>query len=145
MAARQAAALREFDVSPERGHSRPQASAIFRRHGLDSRTLGIWVQNGHLAHQDDRRWLTDKGREWATPAIEYAAVLAMKAKLGKGRWQDTSKIDLPNRHAYVVQVKNSKRIAEYPRNQAGLLLRGGSQHRKRRDRPDRAPERRLVR
>jgi hypothetical protein len=63
--ARHVATLREFDVPPERGLSRAQASAVFKKHGLDPRSFGSWVQHGYLAREDDRRWLTEPGREWA--------------------------------------------------------------------------------
>jgi hypothetical protein len=63
--ARQAATLHEFDVPPEQGLTRAQASAAFRKHGLDPRAMGFWVRAGYLAREGDRRWLTDKGREWA--------------------------------------------------------------------------------
>jgi hypothetical protein len=63
--ARQAATLREFDVPPEQGLSRAQASAAFKKHGLDPRAFGFWVRGGYLAREGDRRWLTAKGREWA--------------------------------------------------------------------------------
>jgi hypothetical protein len=63
--ARQVSMLHEFDVPPEQGLSRAQASAALKKHGLDPRSFGSWVQRGYLAHKEDRRWLTDKGREWA--------------------------------------------------------------------------------
>ena len=63
--AREAATLYEFDVSPEQGLSRVQASAAFKKHGLNPRSFGSWVQGGYLARDGDRRWLTDYGREWA--------------------------------------------------------------------------------
>jgi hypothetical protein len=61
---RQAAALREFDVPPERGLSRAEASAAFKKHGLDPRSSGSWIQGRYLIRKDDRRWLAPKGREW---------------------------------------------------------------------------------
>lgn len=63
--ARQIAMLHEFDVSPEQGLSSAQASAAFKKHGLDPRSFGCWVKGGYVARVDDRRWLTDKGRGWA--------------------------------------------------------------------------------
>jgi hypothetical protein len=63
--ARQAATLHEFDAPPEQGLSRAQASAAFKKHGLDPRSVGFWVRGGYLAREGNRRWLTDKGREWA--------------------------------------------------------------------------------
>jgi hypothetical protein len=61
---RQAAALREFDVPPDRGLSRAEASAAFKKHGLDPRSSGSWIQGRYLAREDDRRWLAPKGRKW---------------------------------------------------------------------------------
>lgn len=63
--AREAAVLREFDVKPSAGLSRAQASAAFKRHGIDPRACGSWVQGGYIARQGDCRWLTEKGRDWA--------------------------------------------------------------------------------
>jgi hypothetical protein len=63
--AREIAVLREFDVKPSQGLSREQASAVFKRHGLNPRSFGSWVQGGYLARKGDRRWLTDPGRDWA--------------------------------------------------------------------------------
>jgi len=65
LVARQAATLYEFAVPPEQGLSRVQASAAFKKHGLNPRSFGSWVQGGYLARDEDRRWLTDTGRKWA--------------------------------------------------------------------------------
>ena len=65
LTARQAAALHQFDVPPQQGLSRAQASAAFTKHGIDPRSFGSWVHRGYLAREENRRWLTDKGREWA--------------------------------------------------------------------------------
>jgi len=64
LAVRQAAALREFDVPPERGLSRAEASAAFKKHGLDPRSSGSWIQGRYLMREGDRRWLAPRGREW---------------------------------------------------------------------------------
>jgi hypothetical protein len=65
LAAREAAALREFPMYPAQGLSRAQASAAFKKHGLNPRGIGTWIQYGYLDHADDQRWLTAKGRERA--------------------------------------------------------------------------------
>jgi hypothetical protein len=62
---RKAAALRRFDVPPERGLSRAGASAALRENGLSPRLFGFWVRAGLVAREGDRRWLTSQGREWA--------------------------------------------------------------------------------
>jgi hypothetical protein len=69
LSARHAATLHEFDVPPEQGLSREQASAAFKEHGLDPRSFGFWVRSGHLAREGNRRWLTDKGRDWVSFAM----------------------------------------------------------------------------
>ena len=68
--ARQVATLHEFPMSPEQGLSRAQASAAFKKHGLNPRAFGSWVNSGYLAREGDRRWLTSKGREWADSHAE---------------------------------------------------------------------------
>ena len=73
--AREAATLYEFDVPPEQGLSRAQASAAFKKHGLNPRSFGSWVQGGYLARDGDRRWLTDDGREWADSKTKSAAAV----------------------------------------------------------------------
>lgn len=56
------AALSEFPSDPALGLSRAEASAVFKRHGLNPQGIGIHVQYGYLGHRDDRRWLTAKGK-----------------------------------------------------------------------------------
>ena len=73
--AREAATLYEFDVPPEQGLSRAQASAAFKKHGLNPRSFGSWVQGGYLARDGDRRWLTDDGREWADSKTKSPAAV----------------------------------------------------------------------
>jgi len=58
------AALSAFDVPPQDGLSTEQASAAFRAAGLDPRSMGSWVLRGWVTREDDRRVITDKGREW---------------------------------------------------------------------------------
>jgi hypothetical protein len=71
-AAREVATLCEFPMTPEQGLNRAQASAAFKKHGLNPRAFGSWVQGGYLAREGDRRWLTSKGREWADSHAEEA-------------------------------------------------------------------------
>jgi hypothetical protein len=73
LVARQIATMREFDVKPGQGLSRVQASAAFKKHGLDPRSFGSWVQGGYMTRRGDRRWLTDKGREWIESVANEAA------------------------------------------------------------------------
>jgi hypothetical protein len=70
--AREVATLYEFPMSPEHGLNRAQASAAFKKHGLNPRAFGAWVQGGYLARDGDRRWLTGRGREWADSHTEDA-------------------------------------------------------------------------
>jgi hypothetical protein len=46
--AREVATLYEFPMSKEQGLNRAEASAAFKKHGLDPRSLGSWVQGGYL-------------------------------------------------------------------------------------------------
>jgi hypothetical protein len=62
-ASRKAAALARFDVPPEHGLSQPQASAVLREHRLSPHQSAAWARHGLIACQDDKRWLTDLGRE----------------------------------------------------------------------------------
>lgn len=61
---RQLAALEQFDVPAESGLAREQASQVFKEYGLDPRSFGAFVSSGYLAREDDRRFLTAKGRSW---------------------------------------------------------------------------------
>jgi hypothetical protein len=63
---RQAAALARFDVAPEDGLSREQASAALRENGLSPRMAGFLSRDGLISREGDRRWLTDKGRDWVS-------------------------------------------------------------------------------
>lgn len=76
LVARQIACLFEFDVPPEMGLSRAKASAAFRKHGLNPRSFGSWVQGRYLAREDDRRWLIDGGRRWADDKVADPRVRA---------------------------------------------------------------------
>jgi hypothetical protein len=82
LVARQIACLREFDVPPERGLSRAEASAAFRKNGLDPRSMGSWVQGGYLAREYDRRWLTQTGRDWADGKLADQHVRATLEQMG---------------------------------------------------------------
>jgi len=61
---KKAAALARFDVPPEDGLTRAQASAALRENGLSPRLAGFLSRDGLITREGDRRWLTDKGREW---------------------------------------------------------------------------------
>jgi hypothetical protein len=65
-AIRKAAALARFDVPPENGLTRTQASAVLREHRLAPQYSGVWSNSGLIAYDpdNDRRWLTDEGRAW---------------------------------------------------------------------------------
>lgn len=73
-AIRKAAALARFDVLPENGLTRPQASAVLREHGLAPQYSGVWSNSGLIAYDpdNDRRWLTDEGRAWIRAHAEAA-------------------------------------------------------------------------
>jgi len=69
---RKAAALARFDVPPEHGLSRAQASAALRENGLSPRLAGFLSRDGLITREGDRRWLTDKGREWLSRHLAAA-------------------------------------------------------------------------
>lgn len=54
--------MRRFDVPPERGLDREEASAAFSQNGYNPRSFGGWVRRGLIQRDDDRRYLTGKGR-----------------------------------------------------------------------------------
>jgi hypothetical protein len=73
---RKAAALARFDVPPENGLTRPQASAVLREHRLAPQYSGVWSNSGLIAYdpENDRRWLTDEGRAWLRAHAQAAAL-----------------------------------------------------------------------
>lgn len=48
----------------DRGLSREEASALFRRHGFAPQAAGGWVRGDWLAARDGLRYLTPRSREW---------------------------------------------------------------------------------
>ena len=56
--------MRRFDVPPELGLTRVEASAAFRENGLDPRSSGFWAMHGWITRDSDRRYMTAKGKEW---------------------------------------------------------------------------------
>jgi hypothetical protein len=60
---RRIALMRRFDVSPDEGLDRKEASQVFRENGYNPRSFGGWVRRGLIERTDDRRYLTIKGRE----------------------------------------------------------------------------------
>jgi len=59
---RRIALMRRFDVPPEEGLSREEASKAFRENGYKPRSFGGWVRRGLIDRDADRRYLTPKGR-----------------------------------------------------------------------------------
>ncbi len=50
----------------EDGLTRAQASAALRENGLSPRLAGFLSRDGLITREGDRRWLTDRGREWVS-------------------------------------------------------------------------------
>jgi hypothetical protein len=61
---REVAVCKRFDVSPEKGLNREEASQAFSDNGINPRACGSWTQHGWIIREGDRRWLSDKGRAW---------------------------------------------------------------------------------
>jgi hypothetical protein len=61
---REIAVCKRFDVPPEKGLNREEASRAFRDNGIDPRACGSWTQQGWIIREGDRRWLSDMGRDW---------------------------------------------------------------------------------
>jgi hypothetical protein len=60
--ARTAALLREWG---DRGLTRPEASALFRRHGFAPQTAGGWTRGDWInTRPDGRRYITGRSRMW---------------------------------------------------------------------------------
>ena len=62
---REIAICKRFDVPPEKGLNREEASRAFSDNGIDPRACGSWIQHGWIIREGDRRWLSGKGRDWA--------------------------------------------------------------------------------
>jgi hypothetical protein len=61
-AARELTILREWG---ERGLTRAEASALFRKHGLAPQTTGGWARGDWIESRDDgRRYITERSRLW---------------------------------------------------------------------------------
>lgn len=61
---REIAVCMRFDVPPEEGLNREEASRAFSDNGINPRACGSWTQHGWISREGDRRWLSDKGRNW---------------------------------------------------------------------------------
>jgi hypothetical protein len=61
---REIAICKRFDVPPEKGLNREEASRAFSDNGIDPRACGSWIQHGWIIREGDSRWLSDKGRDW---------------------------------------------------------------------------------
>jgi TIR domain len=61
---REIAVCKRFDVPPEKGLNREEASRAFSENGINPRACGSWIQHGWIIREGDRRWLSDKGRDW---------------------------------------------------------------------------------
>lgn len=61
---REVAVCQRFDVPPEKGLNREEASRAFSDNGISPRACGSWTQAGWIIREGDRRWLSDKGRDW---------------------------------------------------------------------------------
>lgn len=62
--AREIAVMLEFDRPASRGLNRAEASLAFRRHGFSPRAMGSWIRHGYVTRDGDRRYMSEKGREW---------------------------------------------------------------------------------
>ena len=60
--ARRIALMQRFDVPPDRGPDREEASYAFRENGYEPRSSGGLVRRGLIERAGDRRYLPDKGR-----------------------------------------------------------------------------------
>jgi hypothetical protein len=61
---RRLAVMKRFDVPAGNGLTRAQASLAFSENGYNPKSFGGWVRRGWISREDDRRFLTDKGRQW---------------------------------------------------------------------------------
>jgi hypothetical protein len=56
--------MKRFDVPPSEGLTRAQASQALSENGYSPRSFGGWVRRGWIVREGDRRYLTEKGREF---------------------------------------------------------------------------------
>jgi TIR domain len=70
---REIAVCKRFDVPPEKGLNRKEASRAFSDNGISPRACGSWTKNGWIIREDDRRWLSDKGRDWVRDQLTELA------------------------------------------------------------------------
>jgi hypothetical protein len=67
--ARELAILREWG---DRGLSRAEASALFRKHGMAPQAAGGWARAEWIESRDDgRRYLTERSRQWVASQEEH--------------------------------------------------------------------------
>lgn len=67
--ARELAILREWG---DRGLSRAEASALFRKHGMAPQAAGGWARGEWIeSREDGRRYLTERSREWLSEQEEH--------------------------------------------------------------------------
>jgi hypothetical protein len=67
--ARGLAILREWG---DRGLSRAEASALFRKHGMAPQAAGGWARGEWIESRDDgRRYVTERSRQWVADQEEH--------------------------------------------------------------------------
>lgn len=67
--ARELAILRDWG---DRGLSRAEASALFRKHGMAPQAAGGWTRGEWIESRDDgRRYLTQRSRQWVADQEEH--------------------------------------------------------------------------
>jgi len=65
---REVAVLREWG---DRGLSRAEASALFRKYGMAPQAAGGWVRGNWIeSREDGRRYLTERSRQWVAELEE---------------------------------------------------------------------------
>lgn len=70
---RQIAVCQRFDVTPENGLNRRDASRAFSDNGISPRAAGSWTQHGWIIREGDRRWLSDMCRDWVRDQLAELA------------------------------------------------------------------------
>ncbi len=68
---RELAILREWG---DRGLSRAEASALFRKHGMAPQTAGGWARGDWVESRDDGlRYATERSRQWVAEQEKHGA------------------------------------------------------------------------